>query len=161
MSIGERVLLLLSRKPGTKEYPGTEAHEEWNLDNSLSFLCQFFPNFLNEIEGKEILDFGCGLGWQVVGMAMNGAKFVVGLDVNPVWRQEAQELANNVGVSERVEFAESLENRFKGRFDMVTSQSSFEHFTDPVAALEEMKTALNPEGRVFLTFYGPWLSPRV
>lgn len=159
MTIGERILLMLSRKPGGEDYAGTDAHDEWDLDNALTFLATAFPGFEQRVEGKRILDFGCGLGWQTVALARRGAERVVGVDINPSWREEASSLAERAGVSDRVEFVEKVDERFKGQFDMAFSQSSFEHFGDPVRILNEMKSALRPGGSLFITFYGPWLSP--
>lgn len=159
MAIGERILLMLSRDPGGSDYAGTDAHDEWNLDNALEFLTTAFPGFEQRIEGKRVLDFGCGLGWQSVALARRGAARVVGVEINPAWRKEARALAEQAGVADRVEFVERIGEGVRGQFDIAFSQSSFEHFGDPVAILNEMKSALRPGGSLFITFYGPWLSP--
>ena len=159
MSLEERLLLLLSRKPGAPDYVGTDATEEWNLENALSFLEGAFPGFTEGAAGKRILDFGCGLGWQVVALAKHGAQLAAGVEINPKWIEEARALARRLGVEDRVEFVERLEDRFRGRFDVVYSQSSFEHFGDPAAILSQMTAAARPGGQVLITFYGPWYSP--
>lgn len=157
VSWAEKLLLLLSRRPGTDDSPTSQ--KEWNLDNALSLLCRVFPDFLNGVVGKKILDFGCGTGLQSVALVRAGASFVLGLETNPLTLQRARHLAQELGLDREVEFAERLDECLKGRFDVVISQNSMEHFPEPAKALMQMKSALAPEGRIFITFGPPWLSP--
>jgi SAM-dependent methyltransferase len=157
MRLAEKLLLSLSGKPGSSDYEAVQ--EEWNLDNALYLLCRVFPDFMGIIVGKEILDVGCGTGYQSVALARGGAKYVLGIDKNQKVLKKAQDLARELGLGEQVEFADKLEDRFRGRFDIVISQNSMEHFGDPVSALSEMKTALNQDGKLLITFGPPWFSP--
>lgn len=157
ISIGERLLLFLSRKPEAGDYE--EGIDHWDLDNALSNLCRDFPGFLSHILDREILDYGCGTGFQTVALARNGAKYVVGIDINREYLQKGRSLAQEFGVQDKVEFLSCLDDRRRGRFDMVISQNSMEHFPEPEKALEEMGAALNPRGKIFVTFACPWLSP--
>jgi SAM-dependent methyltransferase len=156
-SFAEKLLLHLSRGPGTDDFPAGQ--EEWNPDNALSLLCRVFPDFLNSIVGKEILDFGCGTGWQSVALAKAGASSVLGLEINPQTLEKARHLAQELGLGPRVQFAERLDESLEGRFGVVVSQNSMEHFPEPAQALAQMKSALKPEGRILITFGPPWLSP--
>ena len=138
---------------------GTSAGEEWTIENSLSFLSNAFPEFLDQIHDSEILDFGCGLGYQVVGLAKLGARKVSGIEINPNWREKAISLGRLHGVSNNIEIEPCLGKHLVGRFDIVFSQSSFEHFSDPAAVIRQMHSALKPGGKLYITFYGPWYSP--
>lgn len=156
LPLSERLLLLLSRRPGTKDLAGSQ--QEWNLESALSQLCIAFPHFLSLIEGKDILDFGCGEGWQAVAMAKQGARFVLGLDTNAKTLSKARQVVQNSGTGSRIDFAESMDGN-PHRFDIVISQNSMEHFPDPLGTLEEMKRALRPSGKILMTFGPPWLAP--
>ncbi|NQT82853.1 class I SAM-dependent methyltransferase [bacterium] len=157
MRIPEKILLFLSRKPGSSDNPAD--HKGWNEDNALSLLCRVFPNFINNIAGKDILDVGCGAGWQAVMLAKHGARYVLGLDTNPRAVKAGRDLARTLGVREKVEFTGKLSDRFKARFDIVISQNSMEHFGDPVKVLDYMKSALRPNGTILITFGPPWFAP--
>jgi SAM-dependent methyltransferase len=133
--------------------------EPVGLDNALDLLCRCFPGFEREIVGKRVLDFGCGSGFQACAMAMRGAEFVLGLDTNPRTLVRAPELASRSGLDGRVTFRERLCAADIGRFDIVISQNSMEHFSDPKAVLDQMKSALAPDGRLLITFGPPWLAP--
>src|SRR5262249_22208731 len=148
----EKLLLFLSRRPSTDDFPAGQ--EEWNLDNALSLLCRAFPDFLNGVVGKEILDFGCGTGWQSVALARMGTSFVLGLETNPRTLEQARHLAQELGLCRQVQFTERWNESLRGRFDVIISQNSMEHFPEPAQALAQMKLAMKPEGRILITF-GP------
>ncbi len=156
MRLAERLLLLLSRRPGNKDYDTTES---WNIDNALSILCRDFPDFMSSIVDREVIDFGCGMGYQVVAMALYGAKYVVGIDINEDALKKGQKMAHSFGITEKVEFIDKLTDRWKGTFDIVISQNSMEHFGDPIRILNEMKSMLKAGGRLFITFGPPWYAP--
>lgn len=156
MRLKEKFLFLLSRDPESKDY---KIGEGWNLENALSLLCRVFPNFKTRIAGKRILDYGCGQGYQAVALALNGAKYVLGLDISEKGLQKGRELARKQSVGHQVEFFNKLDDYFKGRFDIVISQNSMEHFTDPSKALDDMKTALHQNGTMLITFAPPWFAP--
>jgi len=168
---------MLSRAPEDAR-PGEG--EPSGLDNALDLLCRVFPGFEREIVGKRVLDFGCGSGLQACAMARRGASYVLGLDTNPKTLARARELASSEGLDGMVEFAETLgdalrqaqdvlrqaqhdirqaQDERRGRFDLLISQNSMEHFSDPAAVLGQMKSALAPGGRLLITFGPPWLAP--
>lgn len=156
-SLSERLLLFLSRKPGAVDYEAGRDH--WAVDDALSQLCRVFPSFHPRIAGKEILDLGCGTGYQTVALARMGAKHVIGLDTNRAVLETARELARELDVTEKVEFIDRFENRLERSFDLVISQNSMEHFPEPVQVLEQMKSALKPTGKILITFGPPWFAP--
>jgi SAM-dependent methyltransferase len=156
-TLSEKLLLLLSRKPGVDD--GEAAPEEWTVENALSQLYVAFPDFLSRLPGRRVLDFGCGTGYQSTALARNGAKRVVGVDTNTTHVQRARQLAEKMGLGDQVTFTDHLGDSLKGRFDIVVSQNSFEHFRDPAGALAQMRAALAKEGSIFLTFGPLWFSP--
>jgi SAM-dependent methyltransferase len=154
-AISECVLLFLSRKPGTRDYPG--GTEKTNLPNALDFLCQTVPGFLDLFQNKRVLDFGCGHGWQAIAMVQRGARYVVGVDI--LHADTAAANAASQGCSDRTRFFSALPFDLRGTFDLVLSCRSFEHFSDPAWALKEMREAATPGGLVVISFAEPWWSP--
>lgn len=157
MSFGEKLLLFLSKEPESSDCETVK--EEWNAKHALALLNTTFPDFTNNIAGKTIVDFGCGDGWQSLALAKSGAKHVLGLDTNFKNLNEAVRLAKKLGLTGRVEFTDMLEDRFKGKFDMVISQNSMEHFGNPAKVLNEMKSTLKQDGTMLITFGPPWYAP--
>jgi SAM-dependent methyltransferase len=157
MILGEIILNLLSNSPDATSPQGDLG--EWEIDNALSLLSRVYPDFISHVSGKRILDFGCGSGHQSIALAKNGARYVFGLDTNAISIQKGRTLAANLGLSQTVQFGETFEENFNGRFDMVFSQNSMEHFGQPAAILNKMKSALSTGGTIFLTFGPPWFAP--
>jgi SAM-dependent methyltransferase len=155
---GERILLALSRAPGTEDCNcGTEA---WDLDTALSLLNRVYAPFTAEIGGKAVLDFGCGFGWQVLALACHGADRSVGIESDPAILEGAKELARRMGsLAGKVEFHRAMHPDLCGEFNLVISQNAMEHFRDPAGTLRLMRQALRPEGRILITFGPPWLAP--
>ena len=157
MNLAEKLLLVLSRHPGSGDYDGGQT--EWHLENSLSKLCRVFPDFLERIADKVILDFGCGTGWQAVGLARSGARWVIGVDTDRAALSKARALAADLNLSEKVRFVDSLQSCAPAKFDIVISQNSMEHFPSPEEALQWMQAILEQDGVIFITFGPPWLAP--
>lgn len=156
MTIKERILFSFCKDSQSNK--NLTLQEEWNFDNALSILCRVFPDFMGLITDKEILDFGCGSGYQSIALALNGAKYVLGIDTNQKCIKIAKDLAKKTGVDGRVEFGNTI-NSFKNKFDIVISQNSMEHFNDPLKIINEMKSLLQEEGLIFITFGPPWFAP--
>jgi len=157
MSFGEQLLIKLSRDPSTSDIPAGTLR--YNESNALDFLIKTVPNFKEIIRGKRILDYGCGWGWQAMLMVKAGAKEIVGLEILPESREQAQRKAAEHGFSHRITVKEHLDEKEYGTFDLVLSSSSFEHFSDPEGELRNMARAVAPGGSVIISFAEPWFSP--
>ena len=156
-NLPERLLLFVSRKPGSADLR-TDV-EKLTLDTALSMLLRAFPDFSARVANKDVLDFGCGGGLQAAAIARNGARYVVGIDTNEKNLNQARNLARELRLENQMDFATRLEDRFKNRFDVVISQNSMEHFSDPLGILEQMKSALKPRGSILIAFAPPWFAP--
>ena len=58
-----------------------------------------------------------------------------------------------------VKIVGEIKEDMKGRFDIVISQNSFEHFNNPIGVLNIMKELLKPRGKIYITFGPPWYAP--
>lgn len=156
-TFSENILLALSKK--NEDMTREAAIPEWTLTNSLDTLSRIYPDFKEIIKGKSVVDFGCGLGYQSVAMAQNGAGSVLGLDTNLKALEKAWGLAAQTNVKNRVTFQNNINEEDKGKFDLVISQNSMEHFPDPIFILNLMKSLIKPEGKILITFGPPWYAP--
>lgn len=158
MNIVERFLLFLSRKPEDPDYSSTK--NELKIDNALSLLLNVYPDFEKIITGKRIVDFGCGIGLQSIALAVKYNCQVLGLDTSKKTLQKAIELAVAHKIpNQKLSFKSSISKGMKGKYDIVFSQNSFEHFNDPIMILNEMKELITESGRLLITFGPPWLAP--
>jgi SAM-dependent methyltransferase len=116
----------------------------------------FTPEFLASLEGKTVIDFGCGDGLQAVTLAhrIPGCR-IIGLDIQPRMLRRAARRAREAGVADRCVFAQSTHERA----DVILSIDAFEHFDDPATILESMSQLLKPDGEVMVSFGPTWLHP--
>jgi SAM-dependent methyltransferase len=118
------------------------ANYDFILDTALSS---------TEVTSPKVLDFGCGQG-QVVALGMargidihgadtfDGAYEFMGRDISPETRARIGRIEEG-----RLPFPDS-------HFDVVLSNTVFEHIPDPRPSLAEIKRVLKPGG-VFLAFF--------
>lgn len=156
MNISKMILTYFSKPDSkAKEF---ETIPEWSLENALVQLEDNFPDFKKQLSNKWVLDFGCGKGYQSVAFRKNGACFVLGLDILEKNIDGAKRLAE-LSETDYVKFDSSLKREYWGNFDIVISQNSFEHFSNPEEMLNLMKLAIKPNGKIFVTFGPPWYAP--
>jgi 2-polyprenyl-3-methyl-5-hydroxy-6-metoxy-1,4-benzoquinol methylase len=98
---------------------------------------------LSPLEGKRILDVGCGSGRYCIAFALRGAAHVTGLDVAPAMLELARVHAERAGVSQACEFRVARfpesESASDEVFDCCTAMGYFDYVPTPVEHLERMR----------------------
>jgi SAM-dependent methyltransferase len=123
----------------------------------LDTLDELFPSLRNEIVGKDVVDFGCGYGYQAVALARAGARSVLGIELDEAEIEAVRNLAAQEFLSDCVSAARTIPDGYKA--DIVISKNSFEHFIDAGEVLKQMQACLKPGGKIFITFAPPWNAP--
>ena len=135
------------------------AHRWWDTESEFRPLHQINPLRLDWItglvplEGKRVLDVGCGGGILADSMARRGAE-VLGIDLATkalkVAQLHAME-AETKGVSYREISAEALAVEQPGSFDVVTCMEMLEHVPDPSLIVNACAGLVKPGGYVFFS----------
>ena len=135
------------------------AHRWWDVDSEFRPLHQINPLRLEwidahaRLDGKQVLDIGCGGGILSDSMARRGAR-VLGIDLAGKALKVAQLHALEAG-TEHVEYreiaAEALATKAPGRFDAVTCMEMLEHVPDPSSVVTACATLTRPGGWVFFS----------
>ena len=135
------------------------AHRWWDLDSEFRPLHQINPLRLDwitglvSLEGKRVLDVGCGGGILADSMARRGAK-VLGIDLATKALKVAQLHAREAGtpeVSYREISAEDLAGEQPDSFDVVTCMEMLEHVPDPSLVVSACARLVKPGGYVFFS----------
>jgi 2-polyprenyl-6-hydroxyphenyl methylase/3-demethylubiquinone-9 3-methyltransferase len=135
------------------------AHRWWDTDSEFRPLHQINPlrlgwiESLAPIQGKRVLDIGCGGGILADAMARQGAQ-VLGIDLASKALKVAQLHAleaGTQGVEYREISAEALAAEQPGSFDVVTCMEMLEHVPDPSSVVRACAALVKPGGHVFFS----------
>lgn len=135
------------------------AHRWWDLESEFRPLHQINPlrlgwiESLAPIQGKRVLDIGCGGGILADAMARQGAQ-VLGIDLASKALKVAQLHAleaGTQGVEYREISAEALAAEQPGSFDVVTCMEMLEHVPDPSSVVRACAALVKPGGHVFFS----------
>ena len=104
------------------------------------------------LDGKTVLDVGCGGGILAESMAAHGAK-VTGIDMGeaPLEVARLHLLESGQEVDYRRIPVEELADEMPGRFDVVTCMEMLEHVPDPASVIAACATLVKPGGHVFFS----------
>jgi len=104
------------------------------------------------LNGKEVLDVGCGGGILAESMAALGAK-VTGIDMGeaPLEVARLHLLESGQQVDYRRVTVEELAAETPGCFDVVTCMEMLEHVPDPASVIQACATLAKPGGQVFFS----------
>ncbi|MGZ5270618.1 MAG: bifunctional 2-polyprenyl-6-hydroxyphenol methylase/3-demethylubiquinol 3-O-methyltransferase UbiG [Ramlibacter sp.] len=135
------------------------AHRWWDTESEFRPLHQINPLRLGWIEGmaplqgKRVLDVGCGGGILADSMARRGAQ-VLGIDLATRALRVAQLHAleaSTPNISYREVSVEALAAEQPGEYDVVTCMEMLEHVPDPASVVRACATLAKPGGMVFFS----------
>ena len=135
------------------------AHRWWDPESEFRPLHQINPlrldwiNGLANLQGKEVLDVGCGGGILTDAMARAGAK-ALGIDLATKSLKVAQLHAleaQTPNVQYREVSVEALASEHPARFDVVTCMEMLEHVPDPASVVKACAQLVKPGGWVFFS----------
>ena len=134
------------------------AHKWWDKTSEFKPLHDINPlrlNYINKavpLNGKTVLDVGCGGGILSESMAMKGAQ-VTGIDLGEKALKVAQlhSLESGVEVSYRLVSVEELAAEQPESFDVVTCLEMLEHVPDPASVVRACAQLVKPGGHVFFS----------
>lgn len=116
------------------------------------------------IEGRRVLDFGCGHGAEAIAAAQHGAEFVWGIDIQEHRLEAARSRAREAGVQDRCVFLNAATDAaeiasLQGTIDCAYSIDAFEHYARPDEILQQIYQLLAPGGELLISFGPPWKNP--
>jgi SAM-dependent methyltransferase len=114
-----------------------------------------------QLDGRSVLDYGCGMGQTCIEMARRGARRVLGVDIQTVEEGQRQLELAHPELSGSVELRQISRAQDIGeeRFDLVLSKNTFEHVADPDGYVRDMAALLADGGSLVIGFSPLWKSP--
>jgi 2-polyprenyl-6-hydroxyphenyl methylase/3-demethylubiquinone-9 3-methyltransferase len=134
------------------------AHKWWDKTSEFKPLHDINPLRLDYIEriaglnGKTVLDVGCGGGILTESMAEKGAK-VTGIDLGEkaLGVAKLHQLESGAAVEYRCIAVEELAAQQPASFDVVTCMEMLEHVPDPASVVRACSALVKPGGQVFFS----------
>ena len=135
------------------------AHRWWDPNSEFKPLHDINPLRLEwvdrlsgGIEGKRVLDVGCGGGILSESLSVKGAQ-VTGIDLSEKALKVAKlhQLESGAQVDYRLIAAEALAEEQPDTYDVVTCMEMLEHVPDPASVMAACARMVKPEGWVFFS----------
>lgn len=134
------------------------AHKWWDKNSEFKPLHDINPLRLNYIDqraslqGKRVIDVGCGGGILSESMAEKGAK-VTGIDLGDKALKVAElhSLESGVSVDYQLISAEDMAAKEPASYDVVTCLEMLEHVPDPASIVHACAALVKPGGHVFFS----------
>ncbi len=98
--------------------------------------------------GGAILEVAPGPGYLAIELARLGSYAITGLDISRTFVEIAQQNAREAGAQIDFRYGNASQMPFAAdQFDFIVCRAAFKNFSEPVAALDEMRRVLKPGGR--------------
>jgi len=106
--------------------------------------------FCNPLEGRTVLDIGCGPGHYCLTFAEQGAKKVVGIDFSNDMIEIAKNRASSMGLSDRVEFIvqDFFDFRYSDRLDYIVVMGVMDYIENAESFIKKV-ILLSPQKACF------------
>ena len=148
----------MNADPAELEKFGKLAHRWWDPAGEFRPLHEINPLRLEWIDrhaplqGKEVLDIGCGGGILAEAMARRGAR-VTGIDLSDKALRVAELhlLESKLDIRYEKALAEDYAAAHPGAFDVVTCMELLEHVPQPESMVAACARLVRPGGRVFFS----------
>ena len=148
----------MNADPAELQKFATLAHRWWDPTSEFKPLHDINPLRLNYIDsiaklnGKRVVDVGCGGGILSESMSVRGAE-VTGIDLGEKALKVAQlhKLESGAKVDYRLVAVEALAQEQPESYDVVTCMEMLEHVPDPEAVVAACARLVKPGGRVFFS----------
>jgi 2-polyprenyl-6-hydroxyphenyl methylase / 3-demethylubiquinone-9 3-methyltransferase len=133
-----RSAMLHKLNPVRLKYIRDQIDQHWQCDE-----CSRTP-----LEGRSVLDVGCGGGLLAEPLARLGGK-VTGLDASPEVISVARDHASEMGLD--IDYRAGDVQELEGQFDLVTAMEVVEHVADPALFVRALAQRLAPEGLLIMS----------
>lgn len=162
MTFSDSSTPIIDRVPTGERHIPIQAGEDTSLANIDHMLR--YAMVAPFVQGKRVLDISCGTGYGTQFIALQGAREVVGVDVDQTSIDFASKYYQHPHVSYLQSDAHYVQSLEDASFDLIVSFETIEHLQHPRQFLLEVRRLLKPNGQLFLSCpndyrVSPWISP--
>ena len=134
-----------------------KSYARWQFDKGEETIKFYLDHTTAEdmFSGKTVADIGCGAAGKTLYFASFGVKHIYGVELLENYKQEAEALAAELGLSDKFTFVANDAARLPfddSTIDTIILNDAMEHVDEPEAVLLECMRVLAAGGRIFLNF---------
>ena len=134
-----------------------KSYARWQFDKGEETIKFYLDHASAEdmFSGKTVVDIGCGAAGKTLYFASFGVKHIYGVELLVNYRQEAEKLAKELGLSDKFTFVvnDAVKLPFDdSTIDTIILNDAMEHVDEPEEVLLECLRVLAKGGRIFLNF---------
>lgn len=163
MMLRTKLLISLNRLFRAPVHPfnlaneGVKTYAQWQFEKGEDTIKFYRQRYSIEemFAGKTVVDIGCGAAGKSLYYASCGAKKVIGVEILPKYREEAEGLAKQLGLADKFEFvnADAAALPFEDNsIDTVIMNDAMEHVDEPERVIAEVLRVLRQGGRLYVNF---------
>ena len=163
MMLRTKILIALNRffkaplHPFNMQNDGVKTYAEWQFEKGGETIKFYLKSHTADemFKGKTVADIGCGAAGKSLYYASLGAKKVLGVEILAKYKNEAEALAQKLGLSGKFEFvaADAAHLPFESdSIDTIIMNDAMEHVANPEAVIDECLRVLSKGGRLFVNF---------
>lgn len=148
------------RPPNVEGRESLEAYSRWEHELGRGIVRDYLEP-KGDLEGKTVLDVGCGRGGKTVAYAEARASLVAGIDIDFGNIEQSRSYAGGGVPGQEAAFFTGDATCLPladGSFDTVVANDAMEHFAEPERALGELARVTRRGGSVWV-FFTPHYSP--
>ncbi|MBS5150312.1 MAG: class I SAM-dependent methyltransferase [Butyricicoccus pullicaecorum] len=143
--------------PFNLQNEGKESYAMWQYERGANTIAFYTERYTPEemFQDKVVLDVGCGAGGKTMYYASQGVAKIVGMDIVPHYKEEAEALAKQLGYADRFTFVvgDAAQTGFEANsFDTIIMNDAMEHVDRPDLVLAEVRRILKSGGRLYVNF---------
>ncbi len=145
-----------TKKDWVQWFKHTSKSQKRSLNEELNYTKEVL-SFLPDLEGKRVLDVGCGTGDFLINCCLLGAKETVGIDFITEVVKDGLKNVRNSGFEKKISVvqADALRIPFPDNsFDVTVSFGLLEHFAKPRELILEKKKSVEQK------WFPHWVSPK-
>lgn len=163
MMIRTKILIAINKifkepvHPLNLQNDGVKTYAQWQYEKGEETIKFYLKNYTQDemFKDKTVVDIGCGAAGKSLYYASCGAKKVIGVEILEKYKKEAEDLAENLGLTDKFSFitADAGNLPFENNsIDTVIMNDAMEHVDHPEKVLKEIKRILKKGGKLYLNF---------
>jgi len=139
---------LMPWRKGPFHIADIEVECEWRSDLKWDRLA----DAVSSLEGRTVLDVGCGSGYHCWRMRGSGAKLIIGIDPTALFAMQFQSIQHFIIDTQVQMWPLGIDDMPDGMhcFDTIFSMGLLYHRRSPLDHLKQLQTLLRPEGELVL-----------